>query len=141
MKGLVANLTTIKEPAAVQALEVTAGSKLRQLVVDNKDTASALLKHGNLKKRITIIPLDSVNPRCVTQEQVAAAKKLVGQDNVDAAIDLVDFKPEFRPAMEHVFGSTFICKDGNSAKQVTFDKAIRQRSVSYEGDVFNPSGE
>ena len=26
------------------------------------------------------------------------------------------------------------------AKQVTFDKNIRQRSVSYEGDSFNPTG-
>lgn len=42
--------------------------------------------------------------------QVAAAKGLVGDDKVDAAIDLVDFDPELRPAMEHAFGSTFICK-------------------------------
>lgn len=140
VKGLIANLARVKDPAAVQALEVAAGSKLRQLVVDNKETASALLKRGNLKRRITIIPLDSVTPRCVTEQQVKAAKALVGEDKVDAAIDLVDFDPSLRKAMEHAFGSTFICKDGDSAKQVTFDKKIRQRSVSYEGDLFNPSG-
>lgn len=47
-----------------------AGSKLRQLVVDDKNTAKALLKGGKLKRRITIIPLDSVTSRCVTQQQV-----------------------------------------------------------------------
>ena len=119
VKGIVANLAQIKEPAATQALEVAAGSKLRQLVVDSKETAAALLKCGQLQRRITIIPLDSVRPRCVTDQQVRAAKKLVGPQRVDAAIDLVEFDPVMRPAMEHAFGSAFICKDSDAAKQVT----------------------
>jgi len=42
--------------------------------------------------------------------------------------------------MEYVFGSTFICKDPDAAKDVTFDPNVRMRSVTYEGDVYDPSG-
>ncbi len=42
--------------------------------------------------------------------------------------------------MSHVFGGTFICDDTESAKKVTFDKRVNQRSVTLEGDVYDPSG-
>jgi len=43
--------------------------------------------------------------------------------------------------MGFVFGSTFICKDSETAKQVTFSKEIGgARSVTVEGDVYEPSG-
>ena len=43
--------------------------------------------------------------------------------------------------MRFVFGSTFICKDSETAKQVTFSKEIGgARSVTLEGDVYEPSG-
>ena len=42
--------------------------------------------------------------------------------------------------MEWVFGSTFICKDMDSAKAVTFHNAIRRKSVTLDGDVFDPAG-
>ena len=43
--------------------------------------------------------------------------------------------------MGFVFGSTFICKDSETAKQVTFSKEIGgARSVTLEGDVYEPSG-
>ncbi len=89
---------------------MVAGSKLRELVVDTKDTASAILKHGNLARRTTITPLDTVTAHCLTAEQVTAARALVGPDNVAPAIDLVGFDANLRPAMEHAFGSSFVCK-------------------------------
>lgn len=42
--------------------------------------------------------------------------------------------------MEYVFGSTLICKDADAAKQVTFDPSVRLKSVTFEGDVYDPSG-
>ena len=40
--------------------------------------------------------------------------------------------------MRYVFGNTLICNDSAAAKRVTFDKTIRQRTVTLEGDVFDP---
>lgn len=42
--------------------------------------------------------------------------------------------------MEWVFGGSFICKDMDTAKRVTFDQHILKKSVTLEGDVFDPAG-
>ncbi|KAL9608315.1 MAG: hypothetical protein Q9204_009245, partial [Flavoplaca sp. TL-2023a] len=42
--------------------------------------------------------------------------------------------------MEYVFGSTLICQDAETAKRVTFDPSVRMKSVTLEGDVYDPSG-
>lgn len=42
--------------------------------------------------------------------------------------------------MAFVFGSTLICADAETAKCVTFDPNVRLKSVTVEGDVYDPSG-
>jgi structural maintenance of chromosome 2 len=43
------------------ALEVTAGGKLYNVVVENEIVGKDLLQNGRLKKRVTIIPLNKIN--------------------------------------------------------------------------------
>lgn len=68
------------------------------------------------------------------------ARQLVGDDNVWPALSLVCFDDEVAAAMKFVFGASFVCRDSNSAKRVTFDKRVRRRCVTLEGDVFDPQG-
>lgn len=42
--------------------------------------------------------------------------------------------------MEYVFGDTLICDDADSAKKVTFAREIGVKSVTLQGDVYDPSG-
>ena len=42
--------------------------------------------------------------------------------------------------MAFVFGDTMICDDAESAKAVTFNRAVGVKSVTIEGDVYDPSG-
>lgn len=42
--------------------------------------------------------------------------------------------------MNYVFGSTLVCEDAETAKRVTFDPNVRMKSVTLEGDVYDPSG-
>lgn len=42
--------------------------------------------------------------------------------------------------MAYVFGDTFICADKQAAQAVTFNKSIGVKSVTLEGDVYDPSG-
>lgn len=63
-----------------------------------------------------------------------------GNGKVFAAMDLIEFEPELRPAMEWVFGQVFICTDCDAAAKVTYHKQIQKRSVTIEGDVFDPAG-
>ena len=47
-----------------------------------------------------------------------AAQKLVGREHVYRAIDLVEYDPHLKPAMEFIFGNSLICTDSNVAKKV-----------------------
>lgn len=42
--------------------------------------------------------------------------------------------------MAYVFGRTFICADKRTAEAITFNKSIAVKSVTVEGDVYDPSG-
>lgn len=55
-------------------------------------------------------------------------------------MSLIEYDPEIHPAMQWVFGMTFICKDMETAKKVTFHPQILKKSVTLDGDVFDPSG-
>ena len=43
-------------------------------------------------------------------------------------------------AMNYVFGTTLVCHDADTAKRVTFDPSVRMKSVTLDGDVYDPSG-
>jgi len=55
-------------------------------------------------------------------------------------LTLIEYDREVTAAMEYVFGNTLICTDADTAKRVTFDKNVRTKSVTLEGDVYDPSG-
>ena len=63
VKGIVAKLVKVNEPKHSTALEVVAGGRLYQVVVDEAITGKALLAKGKLKRRVTIIPLDKIQSR------------------------------------------------------------------------------
>lgn len=64
----------------------------------------------------------------------------VGKENVHTALSLVTYERDLQAAMEYVFGSSFVCKDLETAKRVTFDERIMKRSVTLDGDSFDPAG-
>lgn len=141
VKGLVAQLFTLDEAytRAGQALEVCAGGRLYNVVVDSAETGAQLLQNGKLRKRVTIIPLNKISAFRATAEKIGAAKKLA-PNKVDLALNLIGYEDEVNAAMEYVFGSTLVCEDAQTAKQVTFDPSVRMKSVTLEGDVYDPSG-
>lgn len=138
--GLVANLVTIPDPGNATALEVAAGGKLYNVVVDTEQTGKKLLQKGELKRRLTIIPLNKISSRSIENEIVKKAETLVGKENVHTALSLVVYDRDLKAAMEFVFGSSFVCRDLDTAKKVTFDERILKRSVTLDGDSFDPAG-
>lgn len=141
VKGLVAQLFTLdKEKShAGTALEICAGSRLYNVVVDSSETGTQLLQNGKLRKRVTIIPLNKIATFKASAVKIGAAQNLA-PGKVDLALSLVGYDEDVLAAMEYVFGSTLICEDAETAKKVTFDPAVRMKSVTLEGDVYDPSG-
>lgn len=76
VKGLVAQLFTIdkKHSRAALAVEVCAGGRLYNVVVDSAETGTQLLQNGKLRKRVTIIPLNKIAAFKATAEVSHVAK-------------------------------------------------------------------
>ncbi|MBA0825106.1 hypothetical protein Goarm_021718, partial [Gossypium armourianum] len=140
VKGVVAKLIKVKDSSAMTALEVTAGGKLFNVVVDSENTGKQLLQNGELRRRVTIIPLNKIQPNNVHPRVQQSATRLVGKENAKLALSLVGFDKELESAMEYVFGGTFVCRTTEAAKEVAFNQEIRTPSVTLEGDIFQPSG-
>ncbi|KIW48452.1 uncharacterized protein PV06_01033 [Exophiala oligosperma] len=141
VKGLVAQLFTLDKDKSMAgtALEICAGGRLYNVVVDTAETGTQLLQNGKLKKRVTIIPLNKISAFKASAAKVGAAQR-IAPGKVDLALSLIGFDDEVSAAMDYVFGTTLICQDADTAKRVTFDPAVRLKSVTLEGDVYDPSG-
>lgn len=140
VKGLIANNVSIKDQKYSRALSTIMGGNWRSVITDNDETGKLILERGRLEQRVTIIPLNKIHPRQVDRNKVAIAQKLVGKENAIPAIDLLEYSKEVEPAIQHVFGSTFVCKDLDTAKAVTFHNQIMTRSITLDGDEMAPDG-
>ncbi len=140
VKGLVADLVRVPDTKYAGALEVVAGAKLYNVVVEDENTGQQLLEKGGLKKRVTIIPLNKIASRPVDGGKVSRAEQLVGKENVGTALSFVGYAPEVSAAMEYVFGGTLVCSDAGAAKTVAFDDAVKTKCVTLDGDSYDPAG-
>ncbi|KAI0529805.1 hypothetical protein GGR58DRAFT_289671 [Xylaria digitata] len=142
VKGLVAQLFTLDKDhtEAGTALEICAGGRLYNVVVDSEVTGTQLLQGGKLRKRVTIIPLNKIAAFKASAQTIATAQK-IAPGKVDLALSLVGYDEEVSAAMEYVFGNTLVCHDAETAKRVTFDPNVRMRSITLEGDAYDPSGD
>ncbi|EFN85328.1 structural maintenance of chromosomes protein 2 [Harpegnathos saltator] len=140
VKGIVCKLLNIKDKKTAYALEIAAGGKLYNVIVDTETVSKKILQHGQLQQRVTFIPLNRVVGRSMDRQMIDLAEQLVGKENVQSALSLIDFSDEIRPAMTWVFGQIFVCKDMESAKKIAFHERIMKKCVTLEGDLFDPAG-
>ena len=140
VKGLVASLVQVSKKEHATALEVVAGSKLYQVVVDEVITGKALLARGKLKRRVTIIPLDKIRQRNISNAACDRAETIANSMETVAypAVQLVGFDEEVRNAMEYVFGGTFVVDGATAANRICDE--TKTKTVTLDGDVYDPSG-
>lgn len=138
------------------ALEICAGGRLYNVVVGDEKVGSALLDKGKLRKRVTIIPLNKINAfrmsaevsapptrpmsRLISFMQKLATAERLAPGKVNLALSLIGYDDDVAAAMAYVFGDMLICADKEAAQKVTFNKAVGVKSVTLEGDVYDPSG-
>ncbi|PJF17989.1 Smc2 sister chromatid cohesion [Paramicrosporidium saccamoebae] len=141
VKGVVAELVHLDESRKdySTALEVSAGGRLYNVVVEDEKTAAILLDKGKLTRRVTIIPLNKIQSRSIPSEKLALADQVTkGQAKV--GLSLIGYEKDVSEAMQYVFGGTFICDNKESAALMAFDRRFGHRAVTVDGDVYEPSG-
>lgn len=103
-----------------------------------------LFKHGDLKKRITFVPLNRITSNLIPKNKVESARRELGDPNaIFLAKDLVNYNhSKYDALMNYVFGSTIICSNSSIAQRVAFDEklGLNAMAITLDGDVYNPAG-
>jgi len=137
--GMIAQLFQLDDlEKYATCVETAAGSKLYQVVVDNEQTAKRLLERGHLPRKVTIIPLNRIHSKAVAQEKLQRIEKICPEAQL--ALSLIQFDSHLEPAMKFVFGNVVICPDTETAKQISFHPDIKVRTVTLQGDIYDPAG-
>ncbi|XP_065318808.1 structural maintenance of chromosomes protein 2-like [Gordionus sp. m RMFG-2023] len=143
VKGKILNLiNALTNQKYCRAIEVAAGGRLNNVVVDTEQTAKQILMHGKLVNRTTFIPLNKITPKYIKNSIIELATQIGGgSENVIPMIDIIKYTDEnIRLAMQFVFGNTLFCKDIDTAKKIAFHPQIKLRCVTLDGDILEPYG-
>ncbi len=141
--GTVAQLGEVEEHLRL-ALEVAAGARLSQVVVEDDRVAAQAITL--LKKyragRLTFLPLNRIK-KSVFGGNKALAKGTNNQEFlsntpglIGRAIDLLSFDPVYKDVFIYVFGETLVFEELSSARQQLSGK----RAVTLDGDLLERSG-
>ena len=128
--GLVSQLARV-EPAYQLALEVAAGGRLNNIVVDDDHVAAqaiALLK-SRRAGRATFLPLSKLRT-------ARPLDRLSAPGAVGYAIDLIDFDSRYAAAFAQVFGDTVVFRDLDAAR----NQMGAYRMVTLTGELLEKSG-
>ncbi len=128
--GTVSQLGEVEDKYSL-ALEVAAGPRMKSIVVDNDETATSCIKILKEKKSgvATFLPLNKIRGRPISP--------LEGRGIHGTALDLIAFDKKFKDIFSHVFGSTLVVDDIQTARRIGIGKA---RMVTLEGDLMETSG-
>ena len=128
----------VKDPKYIRALEKAAGGKLYNVIVDNHKTASVLFQRKCFDYMVTLLPLDKVYSKPITEDKIENVNN-VSKGGAVLALDLIEYDKELEPAMKFVFGNVLVCNTSQIAEEIAFGK-IKIKCVNLEGDVYDPNG-
>merc|ERR1712157_146399 len=125
------------------AIQTLLGRKLYNWIVADKETATMM---GSRRSKcfdhpVTVLPLDSIKGKEVDRNKLKIAQDLAGHpDLVQAAIDLIEYDPALEAPMKFAFSDIFVCANLDIANEVAFDKRIRVKCFTLDGDIVSPAG-
>jgi len=133
--GTVAELGNVDSKYAL-ALEISAGPKLRSIVVENDRIASECIKFLKDSKLgvVTFLPLNKIKSR-KTSPEIEKLSKANGSHGL--AIDLVSFDNKFNKIFDYVFSDSVVVDNIDVARRLGIGNA---KYVTLQGDLADKSG-
>jgi chromosome segregation protein len=139
--GPVAQLGEVEELHRL-ALEVAAGARLGQVVVDDDRIAARAIELLKSRRagRLTFLPLNKIRGGASGAGNSAALQRGGGSSGGDGlvgrAVELVRFEPVYGEVFRYVFGDTLVFRDLASARR----ELGRCRAVTLDGELLEKSG-
>ena len=137
--GLIITLFKPVDKLYSTALEIAAGGRMFHVVCDTDETAQLLVERKCLKKRMTFVPLNKINVNLPHYSQIQKAKE-IGGNKIHYALDCIASNDKYSDVMKYVFGNILIADDSETAKRVCFDPKVMLKTVTLQGDLYDPSG-
>ena len=139
--GAVAQLGEVEDRHRL-ALEVAAGARMAQVVVDDDRIAARAIDLLKSKRagRLTFLPLNKIRSQAAGGGAAMARGRRPDGGNGDGligrAVELIRFEPIYSDVFGYVFGETQVFSDLGSARQ----QLGRFRAVTLEGELLEKSG-
>ena len=138
--GPVAQLGEVEERHRL-ALEVAAGARLGQVVVDDDRIAARAIELLKSRRagRLTFLPLNKIRASGGANAAMARGSSPnadAGQGLIGRAVQLVRFEPIYGDVFAYVFGDTLVFQDLSAARQ----RLGRSRAVTLDGELLEKSG-
>ena len=128
--GTIAELGKVNDEYST-ALEVAAGNRMQNIVVDNDEDAARCIYYlkGQRRGTATFLPLNKMRQR-------VQLRNIREPGVIDYAINLVQFDARFDPAFWYVFGDTLVVDTLETARRLIGTG----RMVTLDGDLIEKSG-
>nr|WP_067096747.1 chromosome segregation protein SMC [Synechococcus sp. MIT S9508] len=139
--GHVAQLGEVDERHRL-ALEVAAGARMAQVVVDDDRIAARAIDLLKSRRagRLTFLPLNKIRaPGAGAMAATARGRRPQADEGsglMGRAVDLIRYEAIYADVFAYVFGDTQVFSDLNSARQFLG----RSRAVTLEGELLEKSG-
>jgi len=113
-------------------VEITAGNRLFNILVDKVETGTQLLRYMNQMKlpgEISMMPLNKLKYKTPAYPETKDALPMIRK---------ATYNEKFEPAMQLIFGKTLICRNMDAASQ--FSKECSLDCITLHGDQFHRKG-
>lgn len=135
VRGRVGELCKPKQKKFEEAVITALGRDFDSIVVDTEKTGTECVQY--LKEQhwgpMTFIPLDNIKTNAVNSA-------MKGMNKARLTIDTIDFDPSLERAMSYACGSSIVCDDLETAKNICYVKNIHVKAVTLEGFVIHKAG-
>ncbi|MDF7636762.1 chromosome segregation protein SMC [Leuconostocaceae bacterium ESL0958] len=137
IEGVVAELIDVPS-RYTKAIETVLAGALQQIVVDQTRTAKAVIAYMTKHRqgRVTLLPLDSVQPRSI--RDLSAVQKEAGF--IGVAADLVQMPAGMDNVLRSLLGTTLLAENLDAATRIGRACRHRFRIVSLDGQLVNAGG-
>ncbi|MEY8513599.1 chromosome segregation protein SMC [Lactococcus taiwanensis] len=135
--GVVADLLSF-DSRYTTAIDIALGGGSQNIITEDENAAKraiAFLRERRLG-RATFLPLTTIKAR--TFNGLERIKKMPGF--IDLAIDLVQFDPRLKKAMQSLLGTTLIVDNSENATAIARMMNYSVRIVTVDGTQINPGG-
>ncbi len=136
VRGRVCDLCKPIQRKYETAISTILGRNFEAIIVDTEKTARECIAYLRDQRAglASFIPLDIIQLKPIN----LALREL--HKDVRLALDVVEYDSSNDRAIQYVCGNSLVCDDLQTARMISYDRAVRNKVVSLDGTIIHKSG-